>query len=135
MAALKGVESRWDVIRYYSYVPVETKRHIETQHSADSVQCLREVLLYVLSLHPYLGWRVIIDALYWMEEHLFATRIKEYAEPVAGIEANRNDMEIMFHDIDWVLCLRMEPTLYTAQCFHSAENLQYINATILNHQL
>ena len=85
MVALKGVESRWDDIGIRLYVREETRCHIETQHSADSVQCLREVLLYVLSLHPYPGWRVIIDALYWMRELQLATRIEEYAEPVAGM--------------------------------------------------
>ena len=85
MATLKGVESRWIDIGDCLCVPGETMRHIRTQHSADSVQCLKEVLLYVLSLHPYPGWRVIIHALYRIEEHQVATRIEEYGEPVAGM--------------------------------------------------
>ena len=85
MAALKGVESRWKNIGGFLHVPGETRRAIETRHSADSAQCLREVLLYVLSLHPYPGWRVIIDALYGIGEHQVAIGIEEYAEPVAGM--------------------------------------------------
>ena len=84
MESLKGMERRWDDIGRSLYVPGDTRRHIETQHSTDSDR-LREVLLYALSLHPFPGWRMIIYALHGMEEDQLAAEIQDYAEPLTGI--------------------------------------------------
>lgn len=84
MAALKGLESRWQDIGYYAYVPLDSLNHIKTQHITNSAR-LQEVLHYILSLHPYPGWRIIIRCLHWMDEHVSAARIQEYAEPVTGM--------------------------------------------------
>ena len=84
MAALKGFESDWNDIGLYAYVPWDTLRQIEKQHSTDSAR-LREILHYILSLHPYPGWRVIIWALHCIGQQVSAARIQEYAEPVTGM--------------------------------------------------
>ena len=84
IAALKGLESRWDDIGSWLDVPWDTRDHIQRQHSTDSAR-LREVLHYVLKLHPHAGWRIIICALYRLREQVSAARIEEYAEPVSGM--------------------------------------------------
>ena len=84
MAALKGLESRWFGIGYCLSVPGDTRGHIRRQHSTDSAR-LRELLHYVLKLHPHPGWRIIIRALHGVGEQVSAARIEEYAEPVTGM--------------------------------------------------
>ena len=111
MAAMKGVESKWDDIGHRLCVPWETRLAIRTQGFADSAQCLREVLLYVLSLHPYPGWRVTINALYWMGEY---PRIEEYAQPVAGMETISYDNYVPWHWLD----IMIESGAYYRPLYH-----------------
>ena len=84
MAALRGIEGRWDDIGEWLYVPYLTRREIESQHSTDSER-LRAVILYVLTLHPRSSWRCVINALHWIKEHQVAERIQYYSEPVTGM--------------------------------------------------
>ena len=84
MESLKEKEGRWDGIGKCLYVPYDTRHHIKSQHSTDSDQ-LREVFLYVMGLHPFSGWRMIIDALHWIKEDQLATEIHDYAEPLTGM--------------------------------------------------
>ena len=84
MTALKGIEWRWYDLGYWLYVPGGIRDELRTQHSIES-DCLRAMLQYVLTLHPYASWRSIIIALHWIEEHQVADRIMEYAEPVTGM--------------------------------------------------
>ena len=83
MAALKGLEYLWYDIGDLLFVPYETRTDIRTKHSTVTAR-LREILHYVLSIHPYAGWRIIIWALHWEGEQRSAARIQEYAEPVTG---------------------------------------------------
>ena len=84
MAALRGIEGRWDAIGGWLYVPYATRREIESQYSTDSER-LRAMILYVLTLHPRSSWRCFINALHWIEEHQVAERIQDYSEPVKGM--------------------------------------------------
>ena len=84
MAALRGIEGRWDDIGRWLYVPRKTRQEIATQHSTDSER-LRAAILYVLTLHPRSSWRCIIRTLHGMEEHQVAKRIQDYSEPVTGM--------------------------------------------------
>ena len=84
MAALKGLETKWDFIGLYLHVPRPTWNHMRTQHSTNSAR-LRDIINYTLSLHPFPGWQIIIHALHGMKEQVSAARIQEYAEPVTGM--------------------------------------------------
>ena len=84
MAALRGIEKRWDDIGRWLYIPYETMLEIRSQHSTDS-QRLRAAILYALTLHPRSSWRCIIRALHDMEDHQDAERIQDYSEPVTGM--------------------------------------------------
>ena len=84
MAALRGIEGKWNVIGDSLYVPYATRQEIGSQHSTDSDR-LRAVILYVLTLHPRSSWRCVINVLHWMEEHQVAERIQDYSEPVTGM--------------------------------------------------
>ena len=84
MAALRGIEGRWDDIGVWLYVPEETRQEIGSQHSIDSDR-LRAVILYVLTLHPRSSWRCVINALQWIEAHQVAERIQDYSEPLTGM--------------------------------------------------
>ena len=84
MAALRGIEGRWEDIGYWLYVPEETRQEIGSQHSTDSER-LRAMILYVLTLHPRSSWRCVINALHWMREHQMAEQIQDYSEPVTGM--------------------------------------------------
>ena len=84
MAALRGIERRWDDIGVWLYVPYQKRQEIRSQHSTDSDR-LRAVILYVLTLHPRSSWRCVINALHWMEEYQVAERIQDYSEPVTGM--------------------------------------------------
>ena len=84
MAALRGMEGRWDKIGHWLYVPRETRQEIRTQHFTDFDR-LRAVILYVLTLRPKSSWRCVINALHWMEEHQVAEQIQDYSEPVTGM--------------------------------------------------
>ena len=84
MAALRGIEGKWNDIGKWLSVPEETREEIRSQHSTDSDR-LRAVILYVLTLHPRSSWRCVINALHWMEEHQVAERIQDYSEPVTGM--------------------------------------------------
>ena len=84
MAALRGMERRWDIIGAWLYVPEKTRWEIRSQHSTDSDR-LRAVILYVLTLHPRSSWRCVINALHGMREHQVAERIQDYSEPVTGM--------------------------------------------------
>ena len=84
MAALRGIEGRWDYFAIWLCVPDETRQEIGSQHSTDSDR-LRAVILYVLTLHPRSSWRCVINALHWMKEHQVAERIQDYSEPVTGM--------------------------------------------------
>ena len=83
MAALRGIEGRWDNNRFWLYVPYETRQEIRSQHSTDSER-LRAVILYALTLHPRSSWRCVIHALHGIEEHQVAEQILYYSEPVIG---------------------------------------------------
>ena len=84
MAALRGIERRWDDIGVWLYVPYQKRQEIRSQHSTDSDR-LRAVILYALTLHPRSSWRCIISALHWIKEHQVAKRIQDYSEPVTGM--------------------------------------------------
>ena len=84
MAALRGIEARWDDIGYWLHVPDKTLDEIRSQHSTDSDR-LRAVILYNLTLHPRSSWRCIIMALHDLWEHQVAERIQDYSEPVTGM--------------------------------------------------
>ena len=84
MVALRGIEGRWDDIGIKFFVPWQIRQEIRSQHSTDS-ECLKAIVLYVLTLHPRSSWRCIIDALHRMEEHQVAERIEDYSEPVTGM--------------------------------------------------
>ena len=84
LVSMKGIESKWDGIGEKLCVPLQTRQEIRIQYSNDS-DCLRAVLLYVLTLHPRFSWRCIINALHWIREHEVADRIQSYSEPVAGM--------------------------------------------------
>ena len=84
MAALRGIEERWNDIGGWLYVPGEIRQEIRSQHSTDSDR-LRAVILYVLTLHPRSSWRCVIRALHEMREHQVAERIQYYSEPVTGM--------------------------------------------------
>ena len=86
MAALRGIEGRWEDIGYWLYVPEETRQEIGSQHSTDSER-LRAMILYVLTLHPRSSWRCVIMALHDMEEHQVVERMQDYSEPVTGIQS------------------------------------------------
>ena len=83
MAALRGIEGRWEYIGFWLCVPLETRQEIKSQHSTDCDR-LRAVVLYALTLHPRSSWRCVITALHWMEEHQVAERLQNYSEPVTG---------------------------------------------------
>ena len=84
MAALRGIERRWDDIGEWLHVPYETQQEIRSQHFTDSER-LRAMILYVLTLHPRSSWRCFIGALHRIEEHQVAERIQDYSEPVTGM--------------------------------------------------
>ena len=84
MAALRGIEGRWDDIGLYLYVPYATRQEIRSQYSTDSDR-LRAVILYALTLHPRSSWRCVIMALHEIEEHQVAEQIQDYSEPVTGM--------------------------------------------------
>ena len=84
MAALRGIEGKWNDIGQWLRVPDQTRREIESQYSTDSER-LRAMILYALTLHPRSSWRCVINALYWMREHQVAERIQDYSEPVTGM--------------------------------------------------
>ena len=84
MAALRGIERRWNDIGECLYVPWPTRLEIRSQHSTDSDR-LRAVILYFLTLHPRSSWRCVINALHWMKEHQVAEQIQDYSEPVTGM--------------------------------------------------
>ena len=84
MAALRGIEGRWNYFGQCLYVPDESRQEIRSQHSTDCDR-LRAVILYVLTLHPRSSWRCVIRTLHWMEEHQVAERIQDYSEPVTGM--------------------------------------------------
>ena len=84
MAALRGIERRWNDIGRWLYVPRQTRQEIESQHSTDSER-LRAVILYVLTLHPRSSWRCLIRPLHRIKEHQVAERIQDYSEPVTGM--------------------------------------------------
>ena len=87
MAALRGIERRWNDIGRWLYVPDKTREEIRNRHSTDSDR-LRAVILYALTLHPRSSWRCVINALHGMEEHQVAERIQDYSEPVTGMHIN-----------------------------------------------
>ena len=84
MAALRGIEGRWDYIGRWLCVPKQTRQEIRRQYSTDSER-LKAVILYVLTLHPRSSWRCIIRALHDLCEHQVAERIQDYSEPVTGM--------------------------------------------------
>ena len=84
MAALRGIERRWDDIGRWLYVPLKTRLEIRSQHSTDSDR-LRAVILYALTLDPRSSWRCVINALHRIEEHQVAEQIQDYSEPVTGM--------------------------------------------------
>ena len=84
MAALRGIEGRWNDIGEWLYVPWQTRQEIGSQHSTDSDR-LRAVILYILTLHPRSSWRCFICALHGMREHQVAEQIQYYSEPVTGM--------------------------------------------------
>ena len=84
MAALRGIEGRWDDIGIWLSVPEKTRQEIRSQHSTDSDR-LRAVILYILTLHPRSSWRCVIIALHGMKAHQVAERIQDYSEPVTGM--------------------------------------------------
>ena len=84
MTTLTGIENKWESLGTWLCVPHETRRSIREQHSTDSNR-LRELLLYMLNLHPFASWRLIINALYKIREDHLAERLQEYAEPETGI--------------------------------------------------
>ena len=84
MAALRGIEGRWNDIGECLYVPDETLDEIRSQYSTDSDR-LRAVILYALTLHPRSSWRCVISALHIIGEHQVAERIQDYSEPVTGM--------------------------------------------------
>ena len=94
MAALRGIERRWDDIGEWLYVPYETRQEIRSQHSTDSDR-LRGVILYALTLHPRSSWRCVIMALHGMGEYQVAERIQDYSEHVTGMHIK---------DIATILC-------------------------------
>ena len=61
---------------------------MRSQHSNDDEK-LQQVFLYVLAVHPFASWRVIINALHEMGERQLAESIQEYAEPVTGMCAHQ----------------------------------------------
>ena len=87
MESLKGMERQWNDIGKWLYVPADTRDHIWTPHSTNSDR-LREVLLHALSLHPFLGWRMIINALHWIGEDQLTVEIQDYAEPLTGMQGH-----------------------------------------------
>ena len=84
MAALRGIEGKWDYFGKQLCVPDETREEIRSQHSTDSDR-LRAVILYALTLHPRSSWRCVINTLHWMGKHQVAERIQDYSEPVTGM--------------------------------------------------
>ena len=84
MVALRGIEGRWSDIGKKFFVPWQIMQEIRSQHSTAS-ECLKAIVLYVLTLHPRSSWRYIINALHKMGEHQVAERIQDYSEPVTGI--------------------------------------------------
>ena len=92
MAALRGIEGRWDDMGRWLYVPDKIRQEIRSQQSTDSDR-LRAVILYALTLHPRSSWRCVINALQRMEEHQVAERILDYSDPVTGMHIK----DIAFH--------------------------------------
>ena len=88
VSALTGIERRWDKFGANLYVPKETMSGIRRQYSTDGDR-LRQIIVYVLSLHPLASWREIINALHWIEEDQLAESIQEYAEPMTGMCAHQ----------------------------------------------
>ena len=83
-SALKSIEREWDDFGIWLYVPDETRSGIESQQCSG----FEQVILYVLAVHPFASWRVIINALQRMGEGQLAESIQEYAEPVTGMCAH-----------------------------------------------
>ena len=88
VSALKGIERRWNEFGVRLCVPKETRSGIWRHHSTDGDR-LRQIIVYVLSLHPSASWRMIINALHWMKEDQLAESIQEYAEPMTGMCAHQ----------------------------------------------
>ena len=84
MAALRGIEGRWDDIGRWSYVPRKTRGEIRSQHSMDSER-LRAVILYILTLHPRSSWRCVINVLHWIGENQVSEQIQNNSESVTGM--------------------------------------------------
>ena len=84
MAVLKGIERKWDFIGSLLCVPEEKRSAMKKQLYFTDKDQLRKILMYMLSLHPFASWRVIMNALHWMREHQLAESIWEFAEPLTG---------------------------------------------------
>ena len=66
-------------------IPYSTRTDIE-QHHSDGRGRLEAIIIQWLKVDPAPTWRRVINALDWMKEHQTAESIRQYAEPLTGME-------------------------------------------------
>lgn len=84
LSSLEDVKEKWSSFGFYLSVQSDMLMKIKRQYIT-SKNRLAAVLRYVLQLHPYASWRVVIRTLDAMKEHKVADEIRKCAEPISGI--------------------------------------------------
>ena len=83
---VKEVEGvgNWAKLGNWLFIPVSTLTDIHQRHSDDRGRLGALITLW-LKVNPAPTWRKVITTLYEMREHETADRIRQYAEPLAGM--------------------------------------------------